>query len=105
MIKADQLLVFYSRVPDQPERIVVATVTLTDDWTTWKASMPIDVIQPEKDYEGIFHPDAPSEYGSAINVRQLRDPCIFEEDGQIYLFYSIAGEMGIGMAKIDITMH
>ncbi len=27
---------------------------------------------------------------------------MFEEDGRLYLFYSIAGEMGIAMAEITI---
>ncbi len=104
MIKGNQLLVFYSRVRDAPERIVVATVTLTDDWMNWKASEPIDVIRPEKDYEGMAYPNKPSNYGSATHVRQLRDPYIFQENGRTYLFYSIAGEMGIAMAELEITM-
>ena len=64
----------------------------------------MDVIQPEKDYEGVSFPVTPSDYGYAINVRELRDPCIFQENGRTYLFYTIAGEMGIGMAEIEITM-
>ena len=104
MIEGDQLLVFYSRAQDAPERIVVATVMLTDDWNDWQASEPIDVIRPEKNYEGIGYPNKPSRYGSATNVRQLRDPCIFQEDGKTYLFYSAAGEMGIAMAELDIKM-
>jgi hypothetical protein len=35
----------------------------------------------------------------------LRDPCIFQEEGKTYLFYSIAGEMGIAMAELEITMR
>lgn len=104
MIQGEQLLVFYSRAGDSPERIVVATVALADDWKDWAASEPVDVIQPEKDYEGISYPNLPSDYGSAINVRQLRDPCIFQEDGRTFLFYSIAGEMGISLAELEITM-
>ena len=37
-------------------------------------------------------------------MQQLRDPCIFEENGHTYLFYTVAGEMGIAMAELDITM-
>jgi hypothetical protein len=104
LTKGDQLLVFYSRKGDAPERIVVATVTLTDDWQEWKESEPIDVIRPEKDYEGIAYPNKPSDYGAATKVRQLRDPCIFQEDGRTYLFYTVAGEMGIAMAEIEIGL-
>jgi hypothetical protein len=35
-------------------------------------------------------------------VNQLRDPAIFEEDGRVYLLYSVAGEAGIGIAEIEI---
>jgi hypothetical protein len=104
MIKDNTLLAFYSRVQDAPERIVVATVALTNDWTEWRESEPIDVIQPEKEYEGISYTNKPSSYGLATKVRQLRDPCIFQENGRTYLFYSIAGEMGIALAEVEITM-
>jgi len=45
----------------------------------------------------------PSKKGKAINVHQLRDPYVFEENGELYLFYTISGEMGIAMAKIEIN--
>ncbi len=104
LVLGDQLLCFYSRSGDSPERIVVATATLTDDWTEWTLSDLIEVIQPEKDYEGIEYPDVPSEKGAETEVRQLRDPYAFREDGRTYLFYSVAGEMGIAMAELDIVM-
>lgn len=97
-----QLRIFYSRKGDAPERILLATLQLTDNWDEWTESEPIDILAPEAEYEGIAYPNAPSDYGSAIEVRQLRDPCIFEEDGRTYLFYSYAGEMGIAMAEVWI---
>ena len=33
-------------------------------------------------------------------VRQLRDPCVYEEDGRTYLLYSGGGESGIGIAEV-----
>ena len=37
-----------------------------------------------------------------MGVRQLRDPYIFEDDdGQVYLFYSGAGEEAIGFARLQ----
>ena len=104
LVSNNRLLIFYSRKGDAPERIVVATVALTGDWMSWKESDSIDVIHPEKEYEGVVFPNEPSQYGSATKVRQLRDPCIFEEDGKIYLFYTVAGEMGIAMSELDISM-
>jgi len=104
LVKRDILMVFYSRYGDTPERILVSTVRLGSDWSTWVASDPIEVIKPEKDYEGTKYPVKPSKGGSAIKVCELRDPCIFEENGRIYLFYTIVGEMGIAMAEIKIAM-
>ncbi len=101
-IIGDQLLVFYSRVGDAPEKIVMATVELTDNWQDWIQSEVIEVIEPELDYEGINYPNTPSTHGMAINVRQLRDPYVYEENGEYYLFYSVAGETGIAMAALGI---
>lgn len=103
--RGDHLLVFHSRKGDAPERIVETTVHLTGDETQWMESEPIDVLQPEFEYEGIAYPNEPSSYGAALRVRQLRDPCIFEESGRTYLFYTISGEMGIAMAELAITMN
>ena len=36
------------------------------------------------------------------NVRQLRDPFVFREDGKTYLFYAVAGETGIAMAELQM---
>ena len=33
-------------------------------------------------------------------VRQLRDPCVYEEDGRTYLLYCGGGESGIGIAEV-----
>ena len=87
-----------------PERIVATMVALEADWTTWNASEPVDVLRPEAAYEGIEFPLTPSAYGAATHVRQLRDPGIFEEHGRTYLFYSIAGEMGIALAELNIAL-
>ena len=38
----------------------------------------------------------------SIPVNQLRDPAIFEEDGRVYLLYSVAGERGIGLAEVHV---
>jgi hypothetical protein len=42
--------------------------------------------------------------GGAIEVpaNQLRDPAIFEEDGRVYLLYSVAGERGIGLVEVHL---
>ncbi len=104
-IRGDRMVVFYSRVGDAPERILAASVDLTGDWTNWIDSEPVDVLRPQEDYEGIRFANIPSDYGAAVGVRQLRDPYVFEEAGKTWLFYSIAGEMGIAMAEITVQLN
>lgn len=100
-IKNDILYVFYSRIGDQPERILLSKINLSEDWNTWTATDPVTVLAPELDYEGGNLPLATSKVGaSKIPVRELRDPGIFEENGKMYLLYSIVGELGIAIAEI-----
>ncbi len=100
-VQGDRLSVYYSRIGDNPERILVSYIDLTSDWSKWKASAPVTVIAPETDYEGASLPLEPSKTDLAPGrVRQLRDPAIFHEGGQTYLLYSIAGESGIAIAKL-----
>ncbi len=101
----NRLIVFYSRVGDAPESILACTVDLRGDWTRWTPSAPIEVLKPEMPYEGIEHPVRPSTHGAATGVRQLRDPAVFEEDGRLYLFYTVAGESGIAMAELELELE
>lgn len=103
LLRGDTLYLFYTRKADAPERILVATVALTDDWREWRASDPVELLRPKEPYEGIEYPIRPSKKGRGTKEHALRDPCVFEEDGKVYLFYSVAGEMGIAMA--ELTMH
>ena len=101
-LKEQRLHVFYSNAGDSPERVLHATVDLQPDWLSWRASEPRVVLKPEMEYEGATLPLAPSVRGWAPEpVRQLRDPCVFEEDGELYLLYSVAGEQGIAIARLS----
>jgi hypothetical protein len=101
-VHGDTLHVFYSNVGDNPEGIMLATIDLTPDWMSWKESEAVAVLEPEADYEGTSLPLAPSVRGLSIPpVRQLRDPGLFEEGGVTYLLYSVAGEQGIAIAKLE----
>jgi hypothetical protein len=104
LVRGDRLVIFYSRKGDAPERIVAATVDMRPDWRKWQPSEVMEVLRPKADYEGVKYPVKPSKYGSATRVNQLRDPCVYEEEGKLYLFYTIAGEMGIAMAELEIEM-
>ena len=101
--RGSTLHVFYTRAGDAPERVLHATIELSGDWTTWRASSPVEVLRPEHDWEGAGLPLEPSRRGSVdVPVHQLRDPAIFEEDGRVYLLYSVAGERGIALASVHL---
>ena len=103
LVRGDRLHVFFTAIGDAPERVLVSTVDLTSDWTTWRATPPVEVLQPETRYECADMPIAPSEAGDVeVKVRQIRDPFVFEEKDQAYLFYSTCGEQGIAAAAITI---
>jgi hypothetical protein len=99
--RGNRLHVFFTAIGDTPERVMLSTIALDGDWTTWRASAPVDVLQPERGYECANLPNAPSESGDiAIPVRQIRDPFVFEEGGRSYLFYAVCGEQGVAAAEI-----
>ena len=97
------LSVFYTNAGDCPERILLSTIDLAPDWRSWAASAPVVVLEPELDYEGGNLPRVPSARGLVSEpVCQLRDPAIFQENGQTYLLYSVAGEHGIAIAELTM---
>jgi hypothetical protein len=103
VLRGDRLHVFFTAIGDAPERVFASTVDLTSDWTTWRASAPVDVITPTAAYECPDLPNTPSEAGD-INepAKQIRDPFVFDDGGRTLLFYSICGEQGIAAAEIDL---
>ncbi len=95
------LLVFWTQVGDAPERILLSTIALSEDWTKWSETPPIEVLRPERAWEGADAPLAPSLRSTAYGrVNQLRDPAIFEENGRTFLLYAVAGESGIAIAEV-----
>ncbi len=99
--RGDTLDVFWTRVGDAPESILVSRVALRGDPRGWRAGPAELVLRPETAWEGARLPVAPSWRG-AINlpVNQLRDPAIFEEAGRVFLLYAVAGESGIAIAEL-----
>ena len=99
--RGDQLLVFWTQVGEAPERVLLSRIDLAGDWLSWRDTAPIEVLRPERDWEGADAPLTPSVRSTAYgHVNQLRDPAIFEEDGRTYLLYAVAGESGIAIAEI-----
>ena len=102
-VVGDSLWVFYSRVGDKPERILLSKIKLTDDWNRWVPTKPIDIVAPEKEYEGADLPLTASKGGLFYGkTRELRDPAIFVEGLKWYLLYSVAGENGIAIGELNI---
>lgn len=103
-LDGDTLSVFYSCIGDRPERILMSKIKLTPDWLRWHPSSEVEIIRPEKDYEGADLPEKTSVMGWArMPVRQLRDPAIYREGDKTYLLYSVAGEQGIAAAELLLT--
>lgn len=103
LIDGDRLLVFYTRVGDRPEHIVVSEIDLARDWRQWQPTEPTKVLEPERAWEGASLELRPSVRGLARGpVRELRDPAIFEEDGRRYLVYAVAGESGLALARLSL---
>ncbi|WP_372753502.1 hypothetical protein [Mariniflexile sp.] len=102
VVVGDNLVVFYTQKGDAPERILKTVVNMSEgDFDSWKASDPVEILKPEMDYEGANLPIQASESGFARErVHQLRDPAILIDKKDVYLYYSVAGEAGIAVAKL-----
>ena len=100
--EGDVLLVFFSNRGDAPERILVSAVDMGGDWQNWQAGEAFEVLRAERDYEGANGVVAPSQRSTAYGeVNQLRDPGIFADGDDLYLLYTVKGEAGIALAKLD----
>lgn len=103
LVRGHQLFVFWTQVGNAPERILVSTIDLSAPWDEWRESEAVEVLRPERTWEGADAPPEPSQRSVAYGVvNQLRDPAIFEEDGTLYLLYAVAGERGIAIAGLQI---
>ena len=101
--RGDSMLVFYTQRGDAPEHILLSRIDLGGDWRTWTETPAVEVLRPERDWEGAGLPVEPSRGGAIdVPVNQLRDPAIYEEDGRAYLLYTVAGERGIALAEVHI---
>ena len=101
LVRGDTLWVFWTQVGEAPEHIKLSRIDLSVPWAQWQVVDTHEVLRPEMDYEGADAPLEPSVRSTAYgHVNQLRDPAIFVQDGDIYLLYAVAGESGIGLARV-----
>jgi len=99
--RGSDLHVFWTQVGEAPERILVSRIDLRPDWMDWADEPPVEVLRPERAWEGANAPQVPSIRSTAYgSVNQLRDPAIHEEDGRVFLLYAVAGESGIAIAEL-----
>ena len=97
----DRIFVFWSEVGEAPEHIKVSVIEQPLNKETIKVKHLESVLKPELEWEGANAPNEPSVRSVAYGcVNQLRDPCIFVEDGRIYLLYAGGGESAIGIAEL-----
>ena len=57
---SDQLFVFYTRRRDAPERVLLSTIDLSDDWRSWTETPSFEVLRPERSWEGADLPVEPT---------------------------------------------
>ena len=101
LVRESTLYVFWTQVGHAPERILVSTIDLSLDWMQWHASEPVEVLRPERDWEGANAPLEPSIRSTAYGqVNQLRDPAVYTENNRVFLLYAVAGESGIAIAEV-----
>lgn len=99
--RGNTLLVFWTQVGDAPERILLSAIDLSGDWMKWSDRRPVEVLRPDRPWEGADAPAVPSVRSTAYgHLNQLRDPAVYEENGRTYLLYAVAGESGIAIAEV-----
>ena len=104
LLCSNELWIFYSRIGDKPERILLSRVKVDTDWLRWKASLPPqEVLRPEMKWEGVDYKIKSSKKGVSVKEQALRDPFIYVEDGNFYMLYSGSGEEAIGLAQLELS--
>jgi len=100
LVESDFLYIYYTIVGDSPESIMMCKIKLAEDVNDWEVLDGQIILRPELNYEGAKLPKARSTFGASFQpTNQVRDPYVFKDD-HLYLLYSLAGENGIGLAKL-----
>jgi len=71
-----------------------------NDWFEWQCGEISEIIRPAEPFEGAALSLSSSASGpSSVGENALRDPDVLSTKNGDYLFYSVAGEKGIALAK------
>lgn len=96
----DRVDVVFSRIGDAPERLLMVTIEPERLWAEPYEPAVRELLRAETDYEGAHLPVDASAVGEETGpVHALRDPHVFVDEGETYLFYAVAGEYGIAGAR------
>ena len=107
LLDGDILNIFYTIIGQSPESIYVCKIKLDSDVDNWEVLSNQKLTKPMFKWEGAGSDLIPSMPGSATarwgnrNLNELRDPCIFSEDGVDYLLYTFNGEGGIAIGSLN----
>ena len=92
----------FSRVGDTPECILHCSIALSENQQNWRFGPVTTLLRPKEAWEGFGRDPVKSVEGSVWEwIPELRDPCLFYEEGKLWLLYSGGGERGIGLAKLN----
>ena len=102
------LNIFFTMKGHSPERMFVTRVDLERDCLPCAeaGTLPVEVLRPEELWEGSAVPPVPSTGGLEKQLANaLRDPFVFEDGDNLYLFYVGGGEQAIGVAQLTMHQH
>jgi hypothetical protein len=107
LVDGDRLWVAFSRIGDAPEHIRLGYIDLCRPSQQWRIAADVQLLMPEKEWEGAGLPVVRSKPGPAPNAEHaLRDPFFFHSEGRLWLFYSAAGEQSIGLVELpDLNIY
>ena len=90
-VQGDTLYVFWTRVGDAHESVLVSEVDLSlQDWNDWRATQPQELLRPELPWEGSELNAQPSLRGELnLAANEMRAPFVFE-----------SGKQAIGLARL-----
>jgi hypothetical protein len=101
LAEKDRLWVAFTRIGDAPEHIRFGHVDLLMPMDRWRLEAHAPLLMPELDWEGATIAVAPGRAGAAVVPENaLRDPFLLRSGEDVWLFYSFAGEQGIGLARL-----